>query len=48
MEEAMDDMRNELCQLHDSLRKYARGERYAQLVVIISCLIYLIVVRVGN
>ena len=48
IEEAMDDIRNELCQLHDALCKHARGEKYAQLVVIISYLVYLIVVMVGN
>ena len=36
MEEVMEDMRNELCQLQGALCKYARGEKYAQLAVVIS------------
>ena len=48
MEKAMEDMRNELCQLHCALCKYVRGEKYVQLVVVISWLIFAIVVIVGN
>ena len=36
MEEAMKDKRNELCQLYVALCKYARGEKYAQLAVVMS------------
>ena len=34
MDEVMEDMRNELCQLHGALCKYAREEKYAQLAVV--------------
>ena len=48
MEEAIKDMRNKLCQLHGALCKYARGEKYAQLVVVMSWLIFALIVMVGN
>ena len=31
MDEAIEDMRKELCQLHGALCKYARGEKYVLL-----------------
>ena len=48
MEEAMQDMKNELCQLCDAVCKHTRWEKYAQLAVVMSSLIFAIVVMVRN
>ena len=48
MNEAMEDMKNELCQLHGALCKYAIGEKYAQLVVVVSWIMFTIVVMLEN
>ena len=48
LEEAMQDMRNELYQLRGSVCKYARGEKYALVAVLMSWLIFVIVAIVRN
>ena len=48
LEETMKDMRNELCQLRGSVCKYARGEKYPLLAIVISYLIFVIVIMVRN
>ena len=48
MQEAMQDMRNELCQLRGAMCKYARREKYALIAFVMSWLIFAIVVMVRN
>ena len=48
MEEAMQDMRNELFRLRGAVCKYARGQKYALNAVVMSWLIFAIVVMVKN
>ena len=45
---AMEDMRNELYQLRGLACKHARGEKYALVVVFMSCLIFVIVIMVRS
>ena len=35
-EEAMQDMANELCQMHATLFKHSRGEKYVVVAVVMS------------
>ena len=48
LQEAMQDMRNESCQLRGAMCKYARGEKYALIAFVMSWLIFAIVVMVRN
>ena len=48
LQEAMEDMRNELCQLHGAMCKCERGEKYALIAFVLSWLIFAIVVMVRN
>ena len=48
LQQAMQDKRNELCQLHGAMCKYERGEKYAQITFVMSWLIFSIVVMVRN
>ena len=43
LQEAMEDMRNELCQLCGAMCKYERGEKYALIAFVLSWLIFAIV-----
>ena len=36
LHEAMEDMRNELCQLHGTMCKNERGEKYALIAFVLS------------
>ena len=36
LEEAMQDMTTELCQMHAAVFKHSRGEKYAIVVVVMS------------
>ena len=46
LEETMQDMSNELCQLRDAVFKYARGEKYVAFAVVMSWLIFVIIIMV--
>ena len=48
LEEVMQDMTNELCQMHAALIKHSRGEKYAVVAIVMSWLIFSIVVMVRN
>ena len=48
LEEAIQDMRNELCHLCATVLKYARGEKFVALAVVMSWLIFAIVVIIRN
>ena len=48
LNEAMEDMRNELYQLCGLVCKYARGEKYPLVSVFMSWLIFVIAVMVRN
>ena len=48
LQEAMEDMRNELCQLRGAMCKYEKGEKYALIAFVLSWLIFAIVVMVIN
>ena len=48
LEEAMQDMTNELCQMRVAVFKHSRGEKYAVVAVVMSWLIFSIVVMVSN
>ena len=48
LEEAMQDMTNELCQMHAVVIKHSRGEKHDVVVVVMSWLIFSIVVMVSN
>ena len=48
LEHAMQGMSNELCQLHPEVFKYAKGDKYVVLTLVMSWLIFAIVVMVRN
>ena len=48
LEEAMQNIRNELFQLYGAVCKYAKGEKYALLAFVTSWLIFSIVIIVRN
>ena len=48
LEEAMQDMTNELCQMHAAVINHSRGGKYVVVAVVMSWLIFVIVVMVIN
>ena len=48
LEETMQDMTNELFQMHVAVFKHSRGEKYVVVAIVMSWLIFSIVVMVSN
>ena len=48
LDEAMQDMTNDLCQMRATVIKHSRGEKYVVVVVVMSWLIFSIVIMVSN